>query len=864
MGDDAAAGRSGATELARERFTWWFRVAALAFMIVQTAMEPGDHERLGLAILAVFAASVAAAGVALRGRRAADRLRWVGIGSMATDVVVVAVVMANNLTDPAEPVYLVGVLAMLEATIRWRRCGGVVAGIVAGAAAGTWTAFVGSRTASSVQWDHATMRAGIIIGLGVFLGSVVRQLTEQHDSLERILEATGDLIVVIGSDGRIRAVNGATERVLGYQAGELLGTRYHDIVHPEDLERQAGPVYAPVDGPVLVERRIRTRDGGYRWMELDLSGTPGGDVLRVSARDVTERREIRRRVEESEQRFRSLFEHNTDAVYALDLAGRFTMANPAATRITGYSPEQLVGASFDGLVEPAQLGTAAEHFARAASGEARTYETVVLGADGRRIELDVTNVPIVVDGELVGVFGVAKDVTDRRQLERQLGHQATHDALTGLPNRAVLEMALETAALARMARTLLFIDLDRFKIVNDSLGHRHGDELLVATVERLRVNVRSDDLLVRWAGDEFCVLLGAGTDEAVAMRVAGRLREVLAEPFVVAGRDVRLSASIGLAVADADDAERLVQLADLAMYEAKRAGRDRVVVYTGDPTPPARTQLDLEGELAHAIEAGELVVHYQPIIDASTGGIRAVEALARWPQPDGTYRMPADFIPLAEESGLVRHLTHLVLDEACAALARWDGLANGTGAGLQVWVNTSIADLESPTFAAEVGAAVLAAGVRGERLVLEVTETMLMRDAEQVQRTIEDLRGRGVALAIDDFGTGYSSLSQLHRLQVAACKIDRDFVAHAPENAHDAVILQALVDVGSAFGLPVVAEGIERPAELEAVLRTGCRFVQGYLLGRPAPADHWDARLGVTDGPLGLDESLDAPVAAAR
>jgi len=858
-----AAERTGAERLARERFIWWFRVAALVFLVVQTALEPGDDVRLSWATAALFVTSLAGTGAALGGHRGLGSVRWIGVVAMATDIAVVGSVLANNLTDPGEPVYLVGVLAMLEATMRWRHRGGAIGGLLAGAAAGVWTVVVSERTSGEVHIDHASMRAGVIVVLGVFLSSLVRQLTVQHATLQGILDTTRDLIVSVGLDGRIESVHGAVRSVLGYEAWELVGRPYHELIHPEDLRIATDPRAPRHDDPELVERRVLARDGSYRWMELNVSGSPGDDLLHVSARDVTERREIRRRIEESEQRFRSLFDHNTDAVYATDLKGRYTMVNPAAERISGYPRDELIGMSFASLMDPADLAATEAHAARASAGEAQTYEAAILDRGGQRIELDVTNVPMVVDGEIVGVFGVAKDVTERRRLQRQLSHQATHDSLTGLANRALLEMALEAAAGEERARTLLFIDLDRFKLVNDSLGHRRGDELLVAAVERLRRHVRSDDLLVRWAGDEFCVLLGAGTTEEVALVVAGRLRAVLAEPFAIAGREVRLSASIGLASATAGDTERLVQTADLAMYEAKRAGRDRVSVYAGDPVSPALSQLDLEAELAAALDRRALLVHYQPIVETATGAVRAVEALVRWPQPDGSIRLPGEFVPVAEESGLIRRLTRHVMGEACVQLARWDALGLATH-DLQVWVNISVADLESPSFAEEVGQALAVTGTRPSRLVLEVTETMLMRDAEQVRRTIEDLCELGVALAIDDFGTGYSSLSQLHRLRVAACKVDREFVAHAPDRAADAVILQALADVGAAFGLPVVCEGIERPEELAAVLGTGCPLAQGYLLGPPVAPDVLALRLAAPAGPLRELLGAAAAVPSAR
>jgi diguanylate cyclase (GGDEF)-like protein/PAS domain S-box-containing protein len=837
-----AAGRASHQRLARERFIWRFRAAAASFVAVQNLIEPGDSASLSWVIFAAFAASVVATGVALTGEPATRRVTAVGWAAMACDVAVVVAIMANNLTDPAEPIYLIGVLAMLEATMRWRRWGGIAGGVAAGLAAGTWTVVVTTRALGEPQYDYASMRAGVVIGLGVFLGSLVRRVSQQHDHLQTILDTSRDLIVTIGLDGRVQSANAASAHILGWTPEQLVGRPYKEIIHPDDLRNPDTPLRLGSDETVLFERRVRCRGGAVRWLELNASGSPGGDLLHVSARDVTERREARRRIEESEQRFRSLFEHNTDAVYAIDLEGRYTMVNPAAVALTGYPASDLVGMSFREIVDPDDLGMVGEHFDRAAAGDAQTYETLIRHRDGSPIELDVTNVPIIVDGEIAGVFGIAKDVTERRRLERQLGHQATHDALTGLPNRAHLETALgEEPVVVTGERILLFIDLDRFKLVNDSLGHRSGDEVLVTAVERLQRHVRSGDLLARWAGDEFCVLLAEQTSEDEALVVADRLRAVLAEPFAVAGREVRLSASIGLAASSPSDVERLVQIADLAMYQAKRAGRDRVAVYAAT-SDAALTQLDLEAELAAAIDREDVTVHYQPIVATSTGAVHGVEALVRWPQPDGTIRMPDEFVPIAEESGLIRLLTRHVIRDACRQLQRWREIGAAVP-DLQVWVNISVVDLESTSFAEEVRATLDDIGIDPAQLVLEVTETMLMRDAEQVRCTVEALSAAGVALAMDDFGTGYSSLSQLHRLPVAACKVDREFVSQAPERMADAVILRALVDVGMAFGLPVVAEGIERPEELAAVAATGCPLAQGYLLGVPGPPEHLDGVL---------------------
>jgi diguanylate cyclase (GGDEF)-like protein/PAS domain S-box-containing protein len=837
MPETAPAHAAASQRLGRERLIWRFRLAAVAFATLQSLIEPGDDLALTWVNVALFWSGVAWTGLALRDDPDDGAVRRIGVIAMATDVAVVALILSNNLTDPSEPIYLIGVLAMLEATMRWHGRGGIAGGVAAGLAAGVWTVVVSQRATDRLAFDYATMRAGTIIALGVFLASLVRRLTEQHDMLQGILDTTRDLIVVIGEDGLIQSINAASGPMLGYSPGEMVGRRYSDFFHPDDVHTAPGDrLTLPTAGPRLIERRVLCRDGSIRWLELNTSATPGGTTMHVSARDITERVLARRRIEESEQRFRSLFEHNTDAVFAFDLAGRFTSVNPATERISGYSAAELEELSFTAIVHPDHLRAAVGHFERAAAGESEDYETVVLGSDGEPIELAVTNTPILVDGEIVGVFGVAKDVTVRRRLERQLGHQATHDALTGLPNRFQLEAAIELAASGPDAdRTLLFIDLDRFKLVNDSLGHRIGDEVLLVVVERLRHSVRSTDLLARWAGDEFCVLLEAGTTPETALTIAGRLRSVLAEPFHVADREVRLSASIGVARSEGGDAERLVQIADQAMYAAKRAGRDRISVYVPGTESTGTTQIDLEVELRHAIDRGALVLHYQPIVESRSGRIVGLESLVRWPRADGTLRHPDEFVPVAEECGLIRPLTRFVLTEVCHQLDTWDREL-GTPRTLQAWVNVSMPDLEDPGFVDEVVAAAEEAGITTDRLVLEVTETMLMRDTDQVDRTVSELRAAGISLAIDDFGTGYSSMSQLHRLEVTACKIDRKFVAGAPEHPRDAAILRALVDVGTAFGFPVVAEGVERPEELAAVQATGCPLVQGYLLAVPAPA----------------------------
>ncbi len=830
--------RVASARRARERTIWWFRLGAAVFLVLQTAVETGDNATVSWLLAAGFAASVAVTWRPVHGDHDDRTVRLAGAFSMAADVVTVGVLLANNLTDPAEPIYLVGILAQIEATVRWPRRGGLVAGVVTGLAAGAWTLAVPWNLDQPADLSFATMRAGTIIALGVFLWSVVRQLSEQHDLLQNVFDTSLDVIVVLDRDGRVVSANAATVDMLGIPPEDLVGHDYRRFLHPDalppgELATDGLPFGKVTDEPVLLQRRFVRPDGAERWLELNVASGAGDGLVHVSARDITERREAERRIAASEQRFRSLFEHNSDAVFSLDLEGRFTSVNPAAERIAGYSSDELQGTNFADLIAPEHLDRSVEYFQVALEGGSQDFELTVLARDGRRVDLDVTNMPIVVDDEVVGVFGVATDVTDRRQLERRLGHQATHDALTGLPNRAHLERVLaETLNRADRARTLLFIDLDRFKLVNDSLGHRSGDEVLLQVVDRLSQKLRGDDLLARWAGDEFCLLLGERTSESTAVAIAERLLEVIAEPFTLDGRKVHLSASIGVARSDAvDDPGRFVQIADLAMYEAKRAGRNRVAVYDASSVDNGPSQLDLEAELHDAVDRGLLRLHYQPIVELDTGRIVAVESLVRWPQMDGTLRPPASFIPLAEESGLIRALTRFVLDRACAQLLAWErdlGLES-----LQVWVNISAADLQDRAFVGEVRAALDGSGVEPERLVLEVTESMLLRDVARVDQVVDELRRTGVSFAIDDFGTGYSSMGQLHRLQVAACKIDRAFVEAAPLSERGEAVVRSMVELGSAFGFVVVGEGVERADELATLVGAGCRLAQGHLLATP-------------------------------
>jgi diguanylate cyclase (GGDEF)-like protein/PAS domain S-box-containing protein len=440
------------------------------------------------------------------------------------------------------------------------------------------------------------------------------------------------------------------------------------------------------------------------------------------------------------------------------------------------------------------------------------------------------------------LVGSITDITVRRDLEEQLRHQALHDSLTGLPNRAlVLDRAERMLAAARRTHgsvSLLFIDLDNFKDVNDGFGHATGDELLAAVAARLRRVTRDSDTVARLGGDEFVVLVENGSLADASGLLAERVQDVLRPPFNLGGREYLVSASIGIATTSDGTAENLLQEADVAMYKAKSSGKDCCVSFRPRMRHAAHERLQLEMDLASAIIGGQLRVHYQPIFNLAHNDVCCMEALVRWQHPERGLLPPSEFIPLAESSGrLIVDLGRFVLSEACSAAAGWQRL----DARLDVAVNISARQLESSSIVNDVASALTESGLDPGRLVLEVTETAMMHEPDAVVACMTKLKSLGVRISVDDFGTGYSSLSSLRHFPVDVLKIDRSFVESISKSAEDASVVQTLVSLGRTLGLEVVAEGVELVSQLDAVREAGCNLAQGFLLGRPLAREQLDA-----------------------
>src|SRR5829696_1786611 len=544
----------------------------------------------------------------------------------------------------------------------------------------------------------------------------------------------------------------------------------------------------------------------------------------------------------SEARFRSLVQHAADIVSVLDAGGRRRYVSPAIERVLGIRPEDLIGKEFVALLHPGDAPRVQRVLAEVAEtpGAQATLNYRARHRDGswRWVEATFTN--LLADPSVGGIVVNARDVTERREAEARLAHQAFHDPLTGLPNRTwfaeLLEAALRRTRSHGRSVGVLILDLDGFKIVNDSLGHEVGDQQLVAVARRLVSCLDRGETVARFGGDEFTVLLEEA-DAKEATATANRILAVMAEPMGVAGREVAGGASIGIALGPAHGVTpgELLKAADLALYRAKDAGGGLAVVYDPGMAAEALGRFELELDLRGALEAGELGLAYQPVVDLATRRVVAVEALARWDHPERGPILPEAFVPLAEETGLIVPIGAWVLEQACREAARWADAA--TGDVPVVSVNVGARQLRRPGFVEQVGQILAATGLAPARLQLEVSEQVLVEELRATSATLRGLRALGLELAIDDFGSGASSLGYFRELNAHALKVDRSFVLRLASDPGERAIVRAITNVAHAYGMHVTVEGIE-PAEQATIVRgLGGDRAQGFWFAKPAPAE---------------------------
>jgi diguanylate cyclase (GGDEF)-like protein/PAS domain S-box-containing protein len=576
-------------------------------------------------------------------------------------------------------------------------------------------------------------------------------------------------------------------------------------------------------------------------------------ALALESLDLTENLHRQR----SEARFRSLVQHGSEIIIILDAHGAIRYISPAIERMLGYQPEAMIGANLNQqVIHPRDLATSINFHETLLNTPDKTHATEMLmqHRDGSWLHFEMIGSNLLQDANVQGLLITARDISERKIFEQQLQHQAFHDPLTGLPNRALFMNRLQHALIRAGRHTpndllaLLFVDLDLFKVVNDSLGHEAGDHLLVAVANRLQLAIRPQDTVARFGGDEFMILLEDLPDEAAARAIAEEMLQKLRVTENINGYEIVVTASIGVALnyAGIDSTSDLLRYADAAMYQAKREGKGRYHVFDGRTSTSLLERLELEQELRRAVELEEFRVFYQPIIALNSRKVIGIEALIRWQHPRLGLIAPAHFINTAEETGLIVPMGRWVLEEACRQVSQWQ-TEREDDIRLELSVNLSAKQLQQPNLATEIAEVLKKTGLAPINLKLEITESVAMSDAEGMLARLHELKALGVKLAIDDFGTGYSSLSYLKRFPVDTLKIDRSFVSGLGQNAEDTAIVQAVVTMAHTVGLTVTAEGVETTEITDHLQGLGCDLAQGYYFAKPLPSADLAALLNQHD-----------------
>ncbi len=682
--------------------------------------------------------------------------------------------------------------------------------------------------AVGAYWLAAFLVVGVVMFVHRAYAATVRELNARRHA-ERVRQA------VVGL--RTRTAPEIVRDELVTSARELLGAGNAAILTEQegDPPRSLSAPLGQGERLVVSDRRgMEVWDARDRETMTTLAGV-AGDVLRSA---------------ELIAQLRTITNSQSEAVIALDMTARITFANPAALLLLGArEQDELLG-------EPIQERLVLRHRRRQVDFVSMVARQVVaqdadatLGPpDGDNLDIAYSVTPLRAKGAELGAVIVLRDVTERRAFQDELTRRALHDELTGLPNRRLLLDRLDHA-MARSANTgsqhgLLYLDLDRFKLVNDSYGHLVGDRLLIQLSNRLLGCLSPADSVARMSGDEFVILVEDAPDITHVTGIAERLLHALREPFDVDGHHIFMSASIGVGMTREEvSRDELLATVDAAAYAAKATGRNCYMVTTDESVENTRARLDLEVRLRKGLDEDQLELHYQPIVTSTDGEVVGVEALVRWQSPHGGYLPPGQFVPLAEETGLIVPMGRWVLEQACRSVRQWT-LDRPERGPITVSVNLSALQFTQHRLPEDVAEILAVTGLPASQLVLEITETVLMSDTTATQATLDTLHDLGVRVAIDDFGTGYSALSYLKKFRLDLVKLDRSFIEGLVSDPVDAEIASAVIRLSSALGIRTVAEGVESHEQRQLLVQMGCPYIQGYLTARPMPADQflefWD------------------------
>ena len=692
----------------------------------------------------------------------------------------------------------------------------------------------------------------------------LRTLAESERRFRLVLDELAEGVVVAGADGTIRSISARITDLLGWRPAQLVGRSVFEFVHPEDLPGVrtafAAAVRGGIGSPIMV--RVLKTDGTYAPVEADAGSfieETAMSGLVISVRDLTMRLRQEALLREAEQRFRVAFEEAPIGMLLATTDGHLVQVNAAFGSMLGLPTDQLENRHLSELGPPSELKTHEEFLGVLAGAPAETtrrhrfhYEhasgAVLIGDTS----ISVIEQP---DGRRY-LIGQVQDVTRENAIAERLAYSAHHDELTGLLNRMAFMERLASALIRRSAGEtlgLIFLDVDRFKLINDSLGHAAGDRVVKAVGQRIRIAAGEDATVARFGGDEFVVYLSDDDGGGRIDELANHLAEVVTEPMSLLDGETFVTASVGVAKANRAwvTAESLMRDADAAMYQAKDRGRNRVEHFEPARRDSVVRLHQLGNELHRAIERDEFALLFQPIVELRTGRLAGFEALVRWDHPDRGIISPADFIELAEDTGLIVAIGELVMDRAMQQLAAWKHRLGQGADRLTVSINLSARQLGEPELVQQVSDALARSGVEPGCVWFEITESALVMDVERSSDVLYALRGLGVRFAIDDFGTGYSSLNYLQRFPAEAIKIDRSFVRGLREGSDDEAIVSAVTHLGHSLNLLVTAEGVERVSQLVRLRELGCDHVQGLLIGPPQTTPEVDLAL-----PVWLDAGL--------
>ena len=689
------------------------------------------------------------------------------------------------------------------------------------------------------------------------------EVLQSERRFKALVSNSSDIIMVVGTEGRLKYVSPAFERILGFSPLPYYERSAGDFVHPDDLQRlnlEVGRASEHPEQTLVTHLRIQDAGGVWRNFEVSIADRMDDPDVQGIVGNLHDNTDLL----EAHARFRSAFEDAPTGMAVISLDGVVQRANRAYGMIVGRAPADMIGLALAELVHPDERAVTEAEMRQVAADDADGYEMEqrLLHADGREVWV-MNHVSCVKDsvGHPQYLVGQIQDITEQHSMRERLAHAAIHDPLTGLPNRVLfmdrLSMAMSRAERSGCRVAVAFLDLDRFKLVNDGLGHATGDDLLQAVAERIAGAVRAEDTVARFGGDEFTILWEDLDGQEDAVMVARRVLDSLQRPFELAGAPVYVTASIGVVVAEAGSSPTsMLRDADAAMYRAKDAGRGRVEIFDGRSHAQALEHLRVITTLHEALAGGQFVLHYQPIVDLTDGTTVAMEALVRWQHPERGLLSPAHFVPQAEECGLIVPIGAWVMQEAAVQCARWNDKRAAVGmVPMEMQVNISPRQLGDADFVDLVHNCMTDNHMERGLLCLEITEGTLMGDEHLATQQLLAVRALGVRISIDDFGTGYSSLSRLKRFPIDSLKVDRTFVNGLGQDPDDSVIASAVVTLAHSLGLLAVAEGVESELILHELRNMGCDRVQGFLISEPRAAADIDALL--------FEPLLPVPVGAA-